>query len=57
MAKMGRPKSDNPLDKRVTVRMSQGEYDILLEYAQNHKMTMAQVMKMCVGKELSTKHQ
>ena len=32
MAKMGRPKSEKPLDKRVTIRLNEEEFTILVEY-------------------------
>lgn len=48
MAKMGRPKVDNPADKRVTVRFTKEEYDLLLEYAANQKMNVAQAVKYCI---------
>ena len=55
MAKMGRPKSDNPMDKKVSVRFNQQEYDILLEYARTHEMTVTQVIKLCVEMKLLAK--
>ncbi len=54
MAKMGRPKVDNPADKRITVRFKDEEYDLLLEYAENHKMTIAQVIRLAVEKQILT---
>jgi hypothetical protein len=54
MAKMGRPKVDNPADKRVTVRFKDEEYDLLLEYAENHKMTIAQVIRLAVERQILT---
>ena len=54
MAKMGRPKVDNPADKRITVRVKDEEYDLLLEYAENHKMTIAQVIRLAVEKQILT---
>lgn len=54
MAKMGRPKVDNPADKRVTVRFQEKEYDLLLEYAENHNMTITQVIRLAVEKQILT---
>ena len=54
MAKMGRPKVDNPADRRVTVRFKDEEYDLLLEYAENHKMTIAQVIRLAVERQILT---
>lgn len=54
MAGRGRPKSEKPLDKKVSVRFTQKEYDILLEYAQTHKMSVTQVIRMCVEMKILT---
>lgn len=48
MAKMGRPKAENPADKRITIRLNGEEHELLLEYTKNHNMTMTQVVKMAV---------
>ena len=32
MAKMGRPKVDKPADKKVTVRFTEEEHELLIEY-------------------------
>lgn len=48
MARTGRPKSDNPLDKKVSIRFTEEEYEILLEYAANHEMSITQAIKMSV---------
>lgn len=57
MAKMGRPKVDEPSDKRVTVRFKEQEYNLLLEYAEHRKMTIAQAVRLAVEKEILTKQQ
>ena len=48
MARTGRPKSDNPLDKKISIRFTEEEYKILLEYAANHEMSITQAIKMSV---------
>ena len=48
MAKMGRPKAENPADKRITIRLNGEEHELLLEYTKNHNMTMTQVVKLAV---------
>lgn len=48
MARTGRPKSDNPLDRKVSIRFTEEEYEILLEYAKNHEMSITQAIKMSV---------
>ena len=57
MARMGRPKVDEPADKRVTVRFKEQEYNLLLEYADHHKMTIAQAVRLAVEREILTKQQ
>ena len=52
MAKMGRPKAENPADKRITIRLNGEEHELLLEYTKNHNMTMTQVVKMAVLEKL-----
>lgn len=54
MAKMGRPKVDNPADKRITVRFKDEEYDLLLEYAENHQMTIVQVIRLAIERQILT---
>lgn len=54
MAKMGRPKSDNPADNRVTVRFRDEEYNLLLEYANSHDMSIAQVVRLAVEMQILT---
>ena len=46
MARTGRPKSDDPMDKKVSVRFTNDEYEILLEYAKNHELSVTQAIKM-----------
>jgi hypothetical protein len=57
MAKMGRPKIENPADKRVTIRFKEQEYNLLLEYAEHQKLTIAQAIRLAVEKEILTKQQ
>lgn len=46
MARTGRPKSDDRMDKKVSVRFTNEEYEILLEYAKNHELSVTQAIKM-----------
>jgi len=43
-SKGGRPKSDNPKKKTVTIRVTADEYDRLMEYSEKRGMTMTQVL-------------
>lgn len=48
MARTGRPKAEDPVNKRVTIRFKEDEYELLLEYAENHHMSIAQVIRLAV---------
>ena len=52
MAKMGRPKIDNPADKKVTVRFTEEEHQLLIEYTTKHDLTMTQIVKLAVMEKL-----
>lgn len=52
MAKMGRPKTDKPADRRVTVRFTEEEHELLVEYTTKHDLTMTQVVKLAVMEKL-----
>ena len=52
MAKMGRPRAENPADKSIIIRLNGEEHELLLEYTKNHNMTMTQVVKMAVLEKL-----
>ena len=52
MAKMGRPKVDEPADRRVTVRFKEKEYTFLLEYAAHQDLTVAQVVRLAVESQI-----
>ncbi len=45
MAKVGRPKAENPRIYRVGVRLREDEIKKLKEYASKHNMTLAQVLQ------------
>ena len=36
MARTGRPKVEKPINRVVTVKFREEEYQLMLEYAQNH---------------------
>ena len=54
MAKMGRPKSEEPMDKKISVRFTQKEYSRLLAYATLQKMTVTQAVKSSVMEKIIT---
>lgn len=52
MAKMGRPKVDEPADRKVTVRFKDKEYTLLLEYAKHRDMTVTQVIRSLIESQI-----
>ena len=45
MAVMGRPKSDNPKVKNVTIRLTEGEYQELVRFSADHNQTITETLK------------
>ena len=45
MAKVGRPKIENPKINKISVRLSDGEHEKLIEFAKEHSMTNAETFK------------
>ena len=45
MAKMGRPKQEKTKKKSIGVRLSDKEYDILVQYAAEHKLAITKVVQ------------
>lgn len=45
MAKPGRPKCENPSLHKVSVRLTQAEYQKLKLYAESNNLTMTQAVK------------
>ena len=52
MSKVGRPKTDNPKQELVAVRLTQEERRELETYAAVHNMTITQVLKTGVKEVL-----
>lgn len=50
MAKMGRPKIDNPKQKSIGIRMSEEEREKLLRYASEHDKTITEVVQEAVNR-------
>lgn len=53
MAKMGRPKVEKPADKKVTVRFTEEEHELLVEFTATHNLTKTQVVKMAVMEKIA----
>lgn len=50
MSQMGRPKSDNPKSKQVTVRLDKEHLEILKEYCEKECVDMAQAIRNGIKK-------
>lgn len=55
MARMGRPMVDNPINHVVTVKFREEEYQLMLEYAKAHDLSISQMIRL--GIELQLKDQ
>lgn len=55
MAKMGRPKSDNPKEHRVTVRFTDAEYLKMKERAAKNNQTVTQLIRKCLTEVIGTR--
>lgn len=53
MAKMGRPKVDKPIDRVVTVKFREEEYQLIVEYAARHNMTVSQMLRLGAQLQMS----
>lgn len=43
--KKGRPLSDNPMNTRLSIRITQSEKDEIMAFAKKHKMTLLQIVR------------
>lgn len=55
MAKIGRPKSKNPKDYQVGIRFDAKEKQAMESYAQENRITVAEVVRRAVRKFLKVK--
>ena len=53
MAKVGRPKTDNPRHNRYSVRLTDAENDALQRYCEEHKVAAADVFRRSAVSYLS----
>ena len=54
MAKLGRPKSDNPKNNRVMIRFDQDEYEQLKKCAEDNNLTITEAVRKGVKQMLDT---
>lgn len=45
MAVMGRPKADNPYGHKVTVKLREEEYQLAVEFAKSHDISISQLLR------------
>ena len=55
MARTGRPRADKPINHVVTVKFREEEYQLMLEYAKNHNLSISQMIRL--GIEIQMKNQ
>ena len=55
MAKMGRPKSENPKNYQVGIRFNAKEKHLMETYANENQITVAEVVRRAVRKFLKVK--
>lgn len=48
MAKAGRPKAENPIDRKISVKFSNAGFEELSQYAKEHDKAVAQVIREAV---------
>jgi len=52
MARTGRPKADKPINRSVTVKFKEEEYQLMLEYSQNHNISISQLIRVGVEMQI-----
>jgi hypothetical protein len=55
MARTGRPRVEKPINHVVTVKFREEEYQLMLEYAENHNLSISQMIRL--GVEIQMKNQ
>ena len=55
MAKMGRPKSENPKEYRISVRFTEEEHEKLKKCATENNLTITQTIRKGVNEMLNSK--
>lgn len=48
MAKAGRPKAENPIERKISVKFSNAGFEELSQYAKEHEKAVAQVIREAV---------
>ena len=53
MAKMGRPKKDNPTSRVISFKVKESEYHLIVEYCQAHNISVSQLIRMGVEMKMN----
>jgi hypothetical protein len=52
MARTGRPRVEKPINHVVTVKFKEEEYQLMLEYAECHNLTISQMLRLGIEMQL-----
>ena len=52
MARMGRPKKDETKEKSIGIRLSNENYEQVVQYASEHRLTITQVVQRALERLL-----
>ncbi len=52
MAKAGRPRKDDPISHVVSVKFNDHDYQLMVEYAKSHDMSVSQMMRYGIEMQL-----
>jgi len=52
MSRTGRPKVDKPINRSVTVKFKEEEYQLMLEYTQSHNISISQLIRIGVEMQI-----
>lgn len=50
MAKAGRPKKEDPVSHHVSVKFNNAEYELMVDYAKRHDMTVSRMLRYGIEK-------
>lgn len=56
MARTGRPKVEKPINRSVTVKFKEEEYQLMIEYAESHNISISELIRIGVEKEVIKKN-
>jgi hypothetical protein len=53
MARTGRPRVEKPINHVVTVKFKEEEYQLMLEYAKHHNLSISQMLRLGIEMQLN----